>query len=49
MENKYIKTQKDKLKNYIERLIFLSRDCGKITQEIIAKQIRKFDKKLHEN
>ena len=49
MKKDYAEIRKNKLKNYIERLCFLSRGAGKITQQIIAKQIRKFEQKLNEN
>ena len=48
MKKDYVEIRKNKLKNYIERLIFLSRDSGKITQQIIARQIHKFEQKLQE-
>jgi hypothetical protein len=49
MKKNYTEIRKNKLKNYIERLCFLSRGAGKITQQIITKQIRKFEQKLNEN
>ena len=48
MKKNYVEIQKNKLKIYIERLYFLQRGAGKITQQIIAKQIRKFEQKLNE-
>ena len=48
MKKDYAEIRKNKLKNYIERLCFLSRGSGKIMQQIIAKQIRKFEQKLNE-
>ena len=48
MKKDYAEIRKNKLKNYIERLCFLNRGSGKIMQQIIAKQIRKFEQKLNE-
>lgn len=49
MKKNYTEIRKNKLKIYIERLHYLSRGAGKITQQIITKQIRKFEQKLNEN
>ena len=48
MKKNYTEIRKNKLKNYIERLYFLQRGAGKITSQIIMKQIRKFEQKLNE-
>jgi hypothetical protein len=48
MKKNYTEIRKNKLKIYIERLHYLSRGSGEITQQIITKQILKFEQKLDE-
>jgi hypothetical protein len=46
MKKDYAEIRKIKLKNYIERLLYLKRGAGKTTDRIISEQVLKFEHKI---